>query len=291
MIETNEFGRGRRVEDKVILLEPSVWIWVPLSLAVVAAFFERHKTTAGLLSAALCAALLEGRLSLTALTILLIGFGVAYGTPRGSSRCVGYVLVFVWSIALFNHLIPGFNNIKVLDNVTAGPQSAPFTMHLNLDKPMLFFALLLAYPTLLGKAKTPNYCALAATLIPLFALLPVAKALGALELELHAPAWWWLFALNNLLLTCPAEEALFRGFLQQAITQRLGWISGVVGASIVFGIQHFAGGPLLIVFATLAGIGYGLIYHLTGRLWAAVLVHFLFNFAHLLFFTYPIPAH
>ncbi|HGF7235830.1 TPA: CPBP family intramembrane glutamate endopeptidase, partial [Vibrio cholerae] len=31
-------------------------------------------------------------------------------------------------------------------------------------------------------------------------------------------------------------------------------------------------------------------FHFTGRLWASVGVHFLFNFAHLLFFTYPMLA-
>ncbi|MGL6500415.1 hypothetical protein ACSZOJ_19370 [Aeromonas dhakensis] len=48
------------------------------------------------------------------------------------------------------HLIPGFTNLKVLDQVQAGPASVPFNMYLNLDKPLVFFGLLLAWPALLG---------------------------------------------------------------------------------------------------------------------------------------------
>ena len=88
--------------------------------------------------------------------------------------------------------------------------------------------------------------------------------------------------------TCVAEEALFRGFIQQNLTDKFGLYIALVTTSLLFGAAHFSGGPLLIVFATLAGLGYGLVFHLTGRLWAAVLIHFLFNFSHLVFYTYPI---
>ncbi|MCL1127767.1 CPBP family intramembrane metalloprotease [Shewanella surugensis] len=76
---------------------------------------------------------------------------------------------------------------------------------------------------------------------------------------------------------------MFRGYFQQLITEKCGWIVGLILASILFGLTHFAGGILLMVFATLAGIGYGLIFHFIGRLWAAILCRFLFNFTHLLF--------
>jgi membrane protease YdiL (CAAX protease family) len=67
------------------------------------------------------------------------------------------------------------------------------------------------------------------------------------------PHWWWLFALNNLLFTCVAEEALFRGFLQQGIAAHSRRWLGVLVASLLFGAAHLAGGPLLVLFAALAG--------------------------------------
>lgn len=205
-------------------------------------------------------------------------------------RYAGLTFVMLWSLALFLHFIPGFDNLKVLDNVYASSHSTSFTMYLNLDKPLAFFGLLLAYPSLLGKSKKINTRAIIATVIPLFSLLPIAAILGALKPELSLPSWLWLFILNNLLFTCVAEEAFFRGVIQQGVSQRFGWVLGLAVASFLFGLAHFAGGPLLIIFAGLAGIGYGLIFYLSGRLWAAVLVHFLFNLIHLFFFTYPILA-
>jgi hypothetical protein len=57
--------------------------------------------------------------------------------------------------------------------------------------------------------------------------------------------------------------------------------------SVLFGLVHFAGGPLLIGAATLAGVGYGIAYARTRRIEAAVLAHFSLNAIHFLGFTYP----
>lgn len=269
-----------------------MWLWLPLILAILAAFLKQTKAVIGLVTLTLVAAFFDDRVSILALISIIIGFAIAYQTPRLKPplRSIGYSLVIIWALALSLHLIPGFSNLLVLDKVISGPESAAFTMYLNLDKPMVFFALLLAYPALLGKAKTLNIKSIAITSVALFTLLPIAAATGALKPEFSLPNWWWLFALNNLLLTCVVEEAFFRGFIQQTLSKRFGWIACLIVASVLFGLAHFAGGLLLVFFATLAGLGYGLIFHFTGRLWASVLAHFLFNFAHLVFFTYPILA-
>lgn len=270
-------------------IDPAIWIWGALAIAVVTAFYHKSKATVIFVAIALISALSQQRLSIVGFTSVLIGFAIAYQTQKqtGWLRYAGLTFVMLWSLALFLHFIPGFDNLKVLDNVYASSHSTSFTMYLNLDKPLAFFGLLLAYPALLGTSKKTNTRAIIATIIPLFVLLPIAAILGALKPEFSVPSWLWLFMLNNLLFTCVAEEAFFRGIVQQGVSQRFGWIFGLAVASCLFGLAHFAGGTLLVIFAGLAGIGYGLIFHLTGRLWAAVLVHFLFNLAHLLFFTYP----
>src|SRR5690606_11879451 len=104
-----------------------------------------------LLGVALLAALYLGRLSPSALLITLAGLLLAWRTPGLPQpwRGAALTLVLLWAIALMLHLIPGFNNLKVLDQVQAGPASVPFNMYLNLDKPLVFFGLLLAWPALL----------------------------------------------------------------------------------------------------------------------------------------------
>jgi membrane protease YdiL (CAAX protease family) len=166
----------------------------------------------------------------------------------------------------------------------------PFTLYLNLDKPLIFFALLLAIPGLLGPGGTMRWRPLALLILPL-AACSSPPGNWAPSNPAGLPHWWWLFAFNNLLFTCVAEEALFRGCIQQGVASRSTPWAGLLVASLLFGAAHLAGGPLLVLFAALAGACYGLAFQLSGRLSVAILLHFLFNFAHLALFTYPLASH
>ncbi|MFM1642460.1 CPBP family intramembrane glutamic endopeptidase [Aeromonas salmonicida] len=271
---------------------PDSLIWGALALAILLCLVRQRLPGLILLGVALLAALYLGRLSPSALLITLAGLLLAWRTPGLPQpwRGAALTLVLLWAIALMLHLIPGFSNLKVLDQVQAGPASVPFNMYLNLDKPLVFFGLLLAWPALLGQGGAIRWRALALLLLPLAALLITAWQLGALKPEAGLPYWWWLFALNNLLFTCVAEEALFRGFIQQGVAARSRLWLGILVASLLFGAAHLAGGPLLMLFAALAGACYGLAFHFSGRLSVAIIIHFLFNFAHLALFTYPLAS-
>ncbi|MGZ9898324.1 lysostaphin resistance A-like protein [Shewanella gaetbuli] len=272
-----------------MVIDYSIWVWLPLLLATILAFTHQKKSSLVLLGIYLTGALIAQKINILGFSITIVGLAIAYKTPtlKRNWQIVSYAFIFLWCVALFLHLAPGFNNVKVLDQVMTGPHSIPFTMYLNIDKPLIFFGLLLSYPAILGNKLTLNRKAILFTAIPLFSLLLIAWAVGILRPELTIPYWWWLFLLNNLFITCVAEEAFFRGFIQQSLSKHFGWLVGITIASLLFGFAHIGGGLLLVTFATLAGIGYGLVYHYSSRLWVAVLLHFLFNFSHLLFFTYP----
>lgn len=264
-----------------------------MALATLCCFAHQPKPGFTLLGMALLLALWLERITPTALLVTLAVLLLAWRLPSlpKQGRILAWVALQVWAVALTLHLVPGFNNLKVLDQALAGPDSIPFNMYLNLDKPLLFFGLLLACPTLLGQGGTIRWRPLALLILPLGALLVIAWQLGALKPEVALPNWWWLFALNNLLFTCVAEEALFRGVIQQRLADRSRpWIAIVVGA-LLFGAIHLPGGPLLALFATLAGCCYGLAFQLSRRLTVAILIHFAFNFAHLALFTYPLAHH
>ncbi|WP_429164648.1 CPBP family intramembrane glutamic endopeptidase [Aeromonas rivipollensis] len=271
---------------------PDTLIWLALGLAVLLCLARQQRSGLILLGVALLTALWLERLSPVAALVSLAGLLLAWRTPGLSQpwRGVALTLVLLWAMALTLHLVPGFDNLKVLDRVQAGPASVPFTLYLNLDKPLIFFGLLLAWPALLGPGGTMRWRPLALLTLPLAALLITAWLLGALKPEVGLPHWWWLFAFNNLLFTCVAEEALFRGLIQQGVASRSKPWLGLLVASLLFGSAHLAGGPLLVLFAALAGACYGLAFQLSGRLSVAILLHFLFNFAHLALFTYPLAS-
>ncbi|WP_165313904.1 CPBP family intramembrane glutamic endopeptidase [Vibrio ziniensis] len=285
-----------------MVLDPTVWVWLPLISAILFGFTSHKPITNILLAFSMISAFAVGRIDAFALAISVVLLSIAYSIPKlinerryqapvyKTAAYVGWSIVVLLSALLFMHKIPGFYNLLVLNKVYAGPDSIPFSMYLNLDKPIAFFALLFAYPTLLGDKGRPNGKGLLITIALLASLLPVASLIGALQIEVGLPDWWWIFAINNLMITCVAEEALFRGLIQKSLSERYVWWIGLLVASLLFGLAHIAGGPLLMLFATFAGIGYGLIFHFTGRLWCSVLAHFSLNFAHLVLFTYPIAA-
>ena len=271
---------------------PDTLIWLALGLAVLLCLARQQRSCLILLGIALLTALWLERLSPVAALVSLAGLLLAWRTPSLPQpwRGVALTLVLLWAMALTLHLVPGFDNLKVLDRVQASPASVPFTLYLNLDKPLIFFGLLLAWPALLGPGGAIRWRPLALLILPLAALLITAWQLGALKPEVGLPHWWWLFAFNNLLFTCVAEEALFRGFIQQGVASRSKPWLGLLVASLLFGAAHLAGGPLLVLLAALAGACYGLAFLLSGRLSVAIAIHFLFNFAHLALFTYPLTS-
>ncbi|GAB3520998.1 CPBP family intramembrane glutamic endopeptidase [Photobacterium alginatilyticum] len=271
------------------LLFPDALIWLLLACSIVSLFIT-HRFWPFLLSFVLLLALWLDRLTPIATAIILVGLGIAAFSKRlaGKWRASAHFAVILWGAALALHLTPGFGNLLVLDKVISGPDSIPFTMYLNLDKPLIIFGLYLLVPGMLSQHRDISLSKVA-VLVGLFALTPTLAALFRLvRPEFSFPEWIWLFAFNNLLFTCVAEEVLFRGYVQNLLTQRFSHWIGIGVASTLFGLAHFAGGPLFILVAGCAGILYGLTYYWTGRLSLAIGVHFGFNLVHLVFFTYPL---
>ncbi|EAH5177515.1 lysostaphin resistance A-like protein [Campylobacter lari] len=199
------------------------------------------------------------------------------------------VALFIYALALFLHFIPGVNNIKVLDQVYASTNSAPFNLYFSIDKPLGVFILFLLFPILF---KNTNYTKASVLKWGLLFLSPILLLcvpwyLDVIKLEISLPSWILYFLFSNLLLVALVEEAFFRGYLQQRLTQFIHPNLALLIASIAFGLVHYKSGVLMIVFASIAGLIYGLAYKYSKSLWSSVLFHYGLNLIHLVFFTYP----
>lgn len=213
-----------------------------------------------------------------------------------AARAAGHVLFLLVAGALFLHLALGFHNPLVIAPAPLTADAVPFGMYLNLDKPLVAFwvVLALAPPMAGADLRRTLLAAVLACGAAVLACLGIAMALGVVG---WAPKWpdsGWIWLINNALLVTLAEEALFRGYVQQQLATRWrqhGWGAwAALGvAAVLFGLAHFAGGWQWMLLAAIAGAAYGVAYRY-GGLAAAVLAHLGLNAAHFGLFTYPMRA-
>lgn len=242
-----------------------------------------------MLGAGYALALSHGRLGLASVPVLaaLLGAGVCVRAGGPAWRGVGHVVFVCLALGLGLHGLPGFHN-AVVPLPPASQWHALGSFYLNLDKPWIGVWLLLACPWVVPGRSPAQAVGTTLLVAPLTVVVCVVAAL-AMGLVVWLPGWsaaGLLWAANNLLLVCVAEELLFRGYVQGALARR--WpdrpIRVTLAAAVVFGLAHAPGGLAWAVTAGLAGVGYGWAYH-RGGLLAAVAVHFAVNLTYFAGFT------
>lgn len=228
--------------------------------------------------------------------LLLVAAALVRSHAGPAARMAGHGIFVIVAVMLVAHLLPGFHNLRVIDPAPLSPGAIPFGMYLNLDKPLVGFwvVLVLAPPMAAAHARLTLQAAVLACAAAVAACLGLALALGVVAWAPKWPASGWIWLINNALLVTLAEEALFRGYVQQRLTQwwrhrAWGAWAAVAVAAVLFGLAHYAGGWQWMLLAGLAGAAYGAAYHY-GGLSAAVLAHLGLNAAHFGLFTYPMRA-
>ncbi len=243
----------------------------------------------------------HGLLRPPALAALAALFVLATAAAHVQSRALRVLLWLALaglSAALAMHRVPGFHNPVLLDGVRWSAGARPFTQHLNFDKGSVGLALLvLLAPAGQSSGRRVGLPTAAIALATVAWVLGLAWWLGMVRPDFKWSLALALFLPVNLLLTCVAEEAMFRLLVQDALAGRAGGsasagrtVLAVLLSSALFGLAHLAGGPRMAMLAGLTGLGAALAYAMTGRLGPAVLVHFAVNAVHALAFTYPALA-
>ncbi|MES0808206.1 CPBP family intramembrane glutamic endopeptidase [Roseibium sp. SCPC15] len=274
-----------------------------LALAIVLALTLRSSPIALVAFSIACAlGLLAGLLHVSAaVSILLIGvltFLVFGKAPNRQVRLVSTVLLLVTGHLVMIHALPGFDNLKVLSGVQVSPNGIPYSMYLNFDKAVLGFFLVLFAAEPLKSRSELNACVRAAAtwFAPTAGLLILLAYLaGLVVFDPKIPSFLPVWIFSNLLITCVAEEAFFRRFVlaelgKHAGSERIRNAIALILSSLFFAYYHLNGGLLFAGFSLVAGLCYGAAYLRTNRVEVAILVHFLVNLTHILFFTYPFLA-
>jgi membrane protease YdiL (CAAX protease family) len=286
------------------VLLPYLW----LSLAIVCLWLPPQATARGPRSRGVSTAWLALAIAhayalgivTTVGVVAIAAFGLlCYAYSRETSRPLNVLLALatmVFSLALMAHVVPGFSNTLIARDAVLTPGAVPYTLFMNFDKGQIgLFLLAFGLPLI---ARRADWVAMLAVAVPsalalIVGLMVCALLIGQIRFEPKWPDFLPIWLWSNVLFTCAAEEALFRGVIQKqlqgpapaGVSNRS--IGGLIGAAIIFGAAHYAGGPWSVVLATIAGLGYGWVFWRTNRIEASILTHFLVNTAHILGFTYP----
>jgi membrane protease YdiL (CAAX protease family) len=250
-------------------------------------------------------ALIGGVINLLSCSIIfLFGFLVYsfYQKKSPSSHKVFiYFGIIIITIFSFLHQIPSIDNIELLTNIKLSKNSSNFDLWLNFDKPLIaIFLLFFAYNP---PKKFSDYKNIFIQTIKLFVpLLIILLALGTfgnfLVFDPKFPNFeiTFLWLIKMIFLTIFAEEFFFRFFIQNRVIllcknskyfSKNSQIIGLIFTSIIFGLTHFSQGFIFILLATICGFFYGLIFIRTRYIEASILLHFLINLTHFIFFSYP----
>ncbi len=97
-----------------------------------------------------------------------------------------------------------------------------------------------------------------------------------------SPATWFVLAIVLCVGAPVVEELFFRGLMQPRLVERLGVGVGVLATSVLFGAAHLIawqgkGTVVLAAAVAGAGLGFGFLRQLTGRVGTSIAAHALFN--------------
>ncbi|MCO7226487.1 CPBP family intramembrane glutamic endopeptidase [Pleionea sp. CnH1-48] len=259
---------------------------------------ETHRHWLWVLCGATLVALVMGKLSWLALICLGGFYGVLIATKRASGwyAVLGKLVVAVMFVMFGAHLLPGFERWDIVESQYLKPDSGVFSFSFSLDKTIAAILLIGTYlNTQVQSWKRVLTVVSSVTLILLCTLFPLMYGLGFIRWQPEFLVPWLsltlLFMWKQLLVTCVAEEAFFRGFMQPWLSslgpEKWGKVIGLLATSGLFALAHAGGGSKLILASFIAGMGYGIAYWWSQRWEAAVLVHWLVNVLHFMLFSYP----
>jgi membrane protease YdiL (CAAX protease family) len=253
----------------------------------------------------LATALIGGVINLLSCSIIFLFGFLVYSFYQKKSPSLHKVFIYfgiiIITIFSFLHQIPSIDNIELLTNIKLSKNSSNFDLWLNFDKPLI--AIFLLFFSYNPPKKFSDYKNIFIQTIKLFVpLLIMLLALGTfvnfLVFDPKFPNFeiTFLWLIKMVFLTIFAEEFFFRFFIQNNVIllcknskyfSKNSQIIGLIFTSIIFGLTHFNQGFVFILLATICGFFYGLIFIRTRYIEASILLHFLINLTHFIFFSYP----
>ena len=249
-----------------------------------------------------------------------------YYDSQGKGKIIPALISFFLGLLFLSHNVPGVQGLLLVENIQFS-SSIPFDLYFNFDKILLGLLILgiadIQLVTSWQEYKKIVFAIKYELLFLTMLLVIIGFISGFIHFSLKIPSFSIIWLTHNLFSTCLGEEAFFRVFMQTGliglfstyyiegsiidrhfseILQKIkideAKIKSLYGnvlpillavflTSLFFGACHYQGGASFMFLSFIAGLTYGWVYIKTGRIEAAVTVHFLVNTVHFFVFTYP----
>lgn len=218
----------------------------------------------------------------------------ANSAARRAAQLLAGLAFLVFALAMSLPVLPGFTRVELVPAQVLSAGAVPYALAVGFPKVTTGILILGLINPVLSRSGVGRVLGNA---MPVLLVTVVATAVYALSMgyTAFAPKWHELFLLwapVNLFFVCLSEEAFFRGFVQAELARigsnrRVAAALALIVAAMLFGLAHFAGGITYVTAGVIAGLGYGWAFLRTGRIEAAMAVHFGVNAVHFLLFVYP----
>ena len=219
-------------------------------------------------------------------------FSISKNKSKIQTRIIT-IIIFLLTIALMGHMIPNINNPIIINDHFVSHNANSFNKYLNIDKALAgLFLLLYVVPKPKKVSNANKVTGVLVTTTTIFIGLLLANLIGLVEIDPKIPTIILPWVITTLFFTCYAEEAFFRGFVQEKSVllfkkYKAKNIIGIAISGIFFGLVHLAAGPAYVSIAILIGCSYSFIYYKTQNIYWPIAAHFAFNLVHFTLFTYP----
>jgi len=209
---------------------------------------------------------------------------ILYPTRPSFLQVVFFLAIVILSYGFKFHYFPGYKPFFVTPKFMIG-----------FDSPLVgVFPIALLVPLARGWKDWGKVClGLFWGCVGIAILAGLAIASGAIHWQYKLPSFAGARYWANLFLTAIPEEGFYRGFVQRQLCEYLGdkkggkWIALFL-SSFLFTLAHIYWSPsiAMLAFVFLAGLLYGGVYLISGKIESAILCHFLLNILHMTFFSY-----
>lgn len=270
-------------------------IFLLVLLALIAGRYASNRIILGLITLTVLLGLSIDLLNLSALPYVLILCLSAYYFKYNQDKKLTFFngcVIFISSVLILLHLVPGFNNPILIDNFPVSENAPQYTKYLNIDKAILG-VLLLAFVVPQAKSVSLKKGLVVLGVVSVCSVLSFGLGLysGLISYQPKISGILLGWMITNLFFTCFVEEAFFRGFVQQRIQQlsaKTYWqYVSILLSGVLFGLAHFPGGQTYTIIASIMGVAYAFSYYKTKNIYVSISVHFIFNLLHFSLFTYP----